>query len=143
MIPKIVVTVLALWFCVAGTAHAQSPQARDPVAEALVPPDVVMAHQQALGLSDAQRTAIQTYTQGAQQRFMQLQWKLAAASEKLIGLLKQNHVDQPKALAAFDAVLDLEREVKHTQITLMIQVKNELTTEQQGMARRFAAGGAK
>jgi hypothetical protein len=54
-----------------------------------------------------------------------LQWQLAAASEKLVGLLKQSQVDQGNALAALDAVLALEREVKHTQLTLMIQIKNE------------------
>ena len=143
MIQKIAVTALALWFCVAGAAQAQSAQGRDPVAEALIPPDVVMAHQQALGLSDAQRNAIQSYAQSAQQRFTHLQWQLAAATEKLVGLLKQSHIDQPKALSAMGAVLDVEREVKHTQLTLMIQVKNELTPEQQGMARRLVASGAK
>ncbi|MDP9104347.1 MAG: hypothetical protein M3N49_00195 [Candidatus Eremiobacteraeota bacterium] len=48
-----------------------------------------------------------------------------------------------EALSTFDAVLDLEREVKHTQLTLMIEVKNELALEQQTTARRFAAGAVR
>ena len=39
-----------------------------------------------------------------------------------------------------DAVLDLEREIKHAQLTLMIQVKNELTPEQLATARRIESG---
>jgi hypothetical protein len=68
---------------------------------------------------------------------------LAAASEKLVSILKQSRVDQGQALAALDAVLNLERDVKHTQLTLMIQIKNELTASQQERARSFAAGASK
>jgi len=140
MTPKIITTVLALWLCASVAAHAQATPGRDPMADALIPPDVVMAHQQALGLSEAQRNAIQADAQRAQQRFMSLQWRLAAATEKLVGQLNLSHVDQAKALSALDAVLNLEREIKHAQLTLMIQVKNELTPEQQAMAHRLAAG---
>lgn len=133
-----ILTVLALCFCTTIAAHSQVPPGRDPIGEALIPPDVVMGHQQALGLSDAQKNAIQIDMQNAQQRFTQLQWQLAGATEKLLKILKQNHVDQAKALSQLDTELNLEREIKHAQLTLMIQIKNELTSQQQAMARRFA-----
>jgi hypothetical protein len=38
-----------------------------------------------------------------------------------------------------DAVLDLERQVKHAQLTLMVQIKNELTPQQQATAHDLAA----
>ncbi len=135
------VTTLALWICVAGAAIAQSTPAPDPVAEALIPPDVIMAHQDALGLSDAQRRAIQEDVLSAQQRFTSSQFQLAAASEKLVSYLKQSRVDQPRALSALDDVLKLEREVKRAQLTLMIQIKNELTPDQQARARSFGPSG--
>lgn len=140
---KMTMTVLSLWLCLAGVADAEATAGRDPIADALISPDIVMSHQQALRLSDAQRSAIEADAQTAQQRFTRLQWQLAAASEKLVGLVKQSHVDQAKALSALDAELDLEREIKHTQLTLMIQVKNELTPEQQTMARQFAGARTK
>jgi len=140
MTPKIITTILALWLCSGVVAYAQATPGRDPLANALVSPDIVMAHQQALGLSEAQRNAIQADAQRAQQRFMSLQWRLAAATEKLLGQLNLSRVDQAKAMSALDAVLNLERQIKHAQLTLMIQVKNELTPEQQAMAHRFAAG---
>jgi Spy/CpxP family protein refolding chaperone len=69
---------------------------------------------------------------------------LNAATEKLAGTLRQSHVDSTKAQAELDAVLDLEREIKHAQLTLMIQIKNQLTAEQQATARKFAhEAGAK
>jgi len=137
-----IVAVLALSIAACPAAYAQTPSP-DPVAAALISPDVVMTHQDALGLSDAQRRAIQSDMQSAQQRFTQFQWQLAAATEKMVSLLKQGHVDQSKALAALDGVLKLEREVKRTQLTLMIEIKNELTADQQERARRLAGNGSK
>jgi Spy/CpxP family protein refolding chaperone len=132
-----------LWFCAGASASAQSAPGNDPVAAALIAPDVVMAHQDALALSDAQRKAIQADAQSAQVRFSSLQWQLSAATEKLVTHLNATHVDQDRALAALDAVLALERELKHTQLTLMIQIKNQLSAEQQARARAFATGAPK
>jgi len=106
----------------------------DIIGDALVSPDVVMTHQQELGLTDQQRSVIQTAVTDAQQHFMQVQWKLSAATEKLASLLNQPRVDQSKAMAQLDAELALEREAKRTQLQMMIQIKNELTPEQQAKA---------
>jgi Spy/CpxP family protein refolding chaperone len=135
--------LFALWLCAGAPAIGQEAPGNDPVAATLIPPEVVMAHQEALDLSDAQRRAIQSDAQTAQQRFSGLQWQLSAATEKLATLLSATHVDQDRALAALDAVLALEREVKHTQLTLMIQIKNALTADQQTRARAFAASAPK
>ena len=138
-----VLIICALCLCAEAPALGQAAPGSDPVAAALISPDVVMAHQEALALSDAQRKAIQSAAQSAQQRFSSLQWQLSAATEKLVALLNVTHVDQDRAIAALDSVLALERELKHTQLTLMIQIKNELTADQQTRARRFASNGAK
>jgi Spy/CpxP family protein refolding chaperone len=140
---KIVTTAFALILCATSTVVAQPPQSSDPIGDALIPPEIVMAHQDALSLTDAQKNAIQIDAQNAQAHFMTEQWKLAAATEKLAGLLQQTHVDQSKALAQLDTVLGLEREIKHTQLTLMIEVKNELTAEQQTLARQFKSSAPK
>ena len=141
--PRIIITTLALCLWTANAAFAQPTPGPDPIGAALIPPDVVMSHQQELGLSDAQRQAIQMDALSAQQRFMPAQWQLSAATERLAELLKQSHVDQAQALAQLDAILKLEREIKHAQLTLMIEIKNELTPQQQAMARQFAPAGAK
>jgi len=138
-----VLMLVALWRCFGAPALAQNTPESDPIAATLIPPDVVMAHQEALGLTDAQRKAIQSDAQSAQLRFTTVQWQLSAATERLAAVLSAAHVDQGRALAALDAVLVLERELKHTQLTLMIQIKNELSADQQGRARAFAASGSK
>lgn len=56
---KTILLAITLWACVSAFAYAQATPGRDPVAEALISPDIVMAHQEALGLSDAQRKTIQ------------------------------------------------------------------------------------
>jgi Spy/CpxP family protein refolding chaperone len=134
-----IVTVALLVAGLAGTAVAQTAPGHDPVAEALIPPEIVMQNQQALGLTDAQRAAIQTDLEQAQQHFTHLQFQLAAASEKLVDTLKANKIDRERALAALDAELALEREVKHTQLGMMIAVKNVLTPDQIALAHRLAA----
>jgi hypothetical protein len=138
-----VLMLCAVWLFAGAPALGQDAPGSDPIAAALIPPDVVMAHQEALALSDAQRKAIQTDVQGAQQRFTSLQWQLSAATEKLYNSLNATHVEQDRALAALDSVLTLERELKHTQLTLMIQIKNQLTADQQARARQFAGNGSK
>jgi TolA-binding protein len=121
----------------AGSAAAQSAPGRDPVAEALIPPEIVMQHQAALGLTDAQRTAIQSDVEAAQQRFTRLQFQLAGLNEKLVDSLRPDHVDRDRALGALDAELAVEREVKQTQLGLMISIKNVLTGDQIARARRL------
>ncbi|MBV8170320.1 MAG: hypothetical protein JO219_00120 [Candidatus Eremiobacteraeota bacterium] len=114
----------------ADPAPNAQPTANDPVGAALVPPDLVMGHQQELGLSENQKAAIQSAMQSAQAKFTSTQWQLSAAMETLVSILKQPHVDASKALAQLDKELALEREIKHTQLQLMIAIKNELTSEQ-------------
>jgi len=46
-------------------------------------------------------------------------------------LLDKPLVDQAAALAQIDKVLAVEREVKRAHIGLLIQIKNQLTAEQQ------------
>jgi Spy/CpxP family protein refolding chaperone len=134
MTRNIGIAVLTLFLATTIGAGAQTPSP-DPLRDVLIPPDVVMSHQQELGLSDAQRTEIQSDVLIAQGHFMRWQSRLTAATAKLVDILRQSKVDQAKALAQMDAVLNLEREVKHAQLTLMVEIKNELTPQQQATAR--------
>ena len=130
--------LLAFSLCAVPPALGQDAPGSDPIAAALISPDVVMRHQDALGLSDVQRKTIQSDALRAQEKFASLQWQLSAATEKLATLLDGTHVERDRAIAALDSVLNLERELKHTQLTLMIQIKNELTPDQQSRARQLA-----
>jgi Spy/CpxP family protein refolding chaperone len=112
-------------------ASSLGAQQADPLAELMFPPDLVMARQNAIGLSDAQKTYLRAEVLKAQTRFTELQWQLQDAMEGLTGLLKQPKADESQVAAQLDKVLASEREIKRAQISLLVRIKNDLTPEQQ------------
>jgi hypothetical protein len=103
----------------------------DPFARYLFPPELVMAHQQAINLTDRQRAAIQEAMKDAQGKFVDLQFRMSADGEKLQELVRGTSVDEARVLEQVDRVLALEREIKRAQLTLMMRIKNQLTEQQQ------------
>jgi Spy/CpxP family protein refolding chaperone len=95
------------------------------------PPELVMQHQSEIGLQDSQRAALTSAIQQAQTRFMDTQWKLSAEGEKMGRLLQGPQVDEAAVLDEVDRILNLEREIKKAQISLMVRIKNMLTPAQQ------------
>jgi Spy/CpxP family protein refolding chaperone len=128
--------LLALLLLAGMAAWAQQPPAQDPIAENLFPPDQVLANHKAIGLDDAQRNYVRAEVLKAQTRFTELQFQLQDAMESLVTLLKQDPVDEAQVMAQLDKVLNAEREVKRTQIALMVRIKNKLTIEQQSRLRQ-------
>lgn len=118
---------------------AQQPPGRDPIAENLFPPELVMSHQKAIGLDDTQKASIRGELLKAQTRFTELQWQLQDAMEALVSLLKQPAVDEPRILSQLDKVLNSERDIKRAQITLLVRIKNTLTPEQQARLQKLRA----
>jgi hypothetical protein len=139
MFPKRFVLALCVTFA-AALVFAQ-PAGRDPIAESLFPPELVMANQSAIGLDDPQKTYLRGEISKAQARFTDLQWQLQDAMETLVSLLKQSSVDESQTLAQLDKELALEREIKRTQIGLLVRIKNKLTRDQQEQLRKLRAGG--
>ena len=129
-----IVGILLLSF---GAATAQQPQP-DPFAGNLFPPELIMQHQQTLGLSEEQKSFLKAELRKTQTRLTELQWDLQEEFEKLAALIKQEQVDEAQTLTQLDKVLTLEREIKRTHIGLLIRVKNKLTPEQQGRLREIA-----
>ena len=99
-----------------------------------------MQHQQDIGLRTEQRTSITKAIQEFQNKVVDLQWRMQDQSQRLANLLDKPTVDQAAALAQVDEVLGVEREVKRAHISLLIQIKNTLSAEQQ--AKLAAARGA-
>jgi len=102
------------------------------------PPELVMRWQSEIALQDAQRTSLTSALQQAQAKFMDLQWKLSAEGEKMGRLLQGTRVDEAQVLEEVDRILALEREIKRTQISLMVRIKNTLTAEQQAKLSKLA-----
>jgi Spy/CpxP family protein refolding chaperone len=102
----------------------------DPMARYLVPPDLIMAHSHELNLLDRQRAAIKAEVQKAQSKFIDLQWDMKEETEKMIKLLQQTPADEARVLEQADKVMSMEREIKKTQLALLIRIRNVLTAEQ-------------
>ena len=95
-------------------------------------PELVMQHQEAIGLNVEQKDYFKAEIRQAQLKFTELQWKLQDEMEKLVSLVKQTRVDEQQALGQLEKVLAAEREIKKEQVTLLVRIKNKLTPEQQG-----------
>jgi TonB-dependent SusC/RagA subfamily outer membrane receptor len=114
-----------------SACKAPSMPGGDPLAKILYAPDLVMSHQEAIGLTDRQRSAILDAVKEMQSKtLVETQFKLSAAGEKLKNALTRASVDEAAVLQAIDEMLALEREVKRAQITLLVRIKNQLTPEQ-------------
>jgi len=115
-----------------GPQHPpQPPRPPDPIAQNLFPPELVMQNRQALGLSEEQKAAIKDELMKASARFNDLNWQMQDEMETMANLTKGTTVDEQRVLAQLDKILNVEREVKRTQISLSIRLKNKLTAEQQ------------
>ena len=120
---------------VAGALGAQPQPPQDPLRDTLFPPEAIMQHQQALGLSEEQKNNFKTEVRQAQLKFTELQWTLQDEVERMVALLKQSRVDETQASAQLDKVLGAEREVKRAQLLLLMRIKNNLTPAQQTQLR--------
>jgi len=115
------------------------PGGPDDFGRNFFPPELVMQHQGEIGLQDAQRAALTSAVQQAQGKFMDVQWKLSAEGEKMGKLLQPAQVDETQVLEEVDRILALEREMKRTQIGLMVRIKNTLTAAQQAKLTEIRA----
>ena len=117
------------------------PHPDDPLSRFLFPPELVMQQQQAIGLKPEQRTAITRGIKDFQGKILDLQWQMQEETERFGELLDKPVVDHAAALVQIDKVLAVEREVKRAHIGLLIQIKNQLTAEQQARLAQLRAGG--
>ena len=123
---SMVVAVL-LW----SGAVLAADKSLDPLAEGLFPPELLLFHGETVGLTDEQRAAIRSEVEKVHQRFTDLDQRLQREVEAMKELVRKQRVQEKAALEQLDKVLDAEREIKHTQLALMIALKNQLTQEQQ------------
>jgi Spy/CpxP family protein refolding chaperone len=114
-----------------GAPRAQQPD-QDPIGQSFFAPELVIQHQEAIGLSAEQKEYLKTEIRQAQLKFTELQWKLQDEMEKLVSLVRQPRVDEQQVLAQLERVLAAEREIKREQVTLLVRIKNKLTAEQHG-----------
>ena len=141
------VAVLALLLAAASGASAdvkaqQQPALQeDPLFETLFPPDLIMQHRRAIGLTDEQRDAISQMIQELQGRVVRLQWELLDEVQQLREVMGAPRVELDRALDQLNEVLDTEREIKQAHLEMLVRIKNLLTPEQQEALARLRESG--
>lgn len=103
----------------------------DPIADNLFPPDLVLQQQRAIALTTEQRDFIQSTTEKAQPRIQETEQRVREEVQKLASLIAKDRMDETAVLAQADSLTSAERELRRTQLRLMISIKNNLTPEQQ------------
>jgi Spy/CpxP family protein refolding chaperone len=136
---KIKIITIACILCLLGFApfgslYAQQP---DPLGESFFSPELIMQNQQAIGLTDEPKNYIMLQVQEAQEAFTKLNWSLQKEMETLVKLTSRNTAEENKVIEQLDKVLQLEEQVKKTQIRLMIRIKNKLTADQQAKLKQI------
>jgi Spy/CpxP family protein refolding chaperone len=124
----------------AGAPPAPSP-ADDPIAQNVFPPELIMKHGPEIGLDAQQRGAMKEAVQQAQSKLLDVQWEMQEESGKMVRLLQARPVDEKAVLAEVDRMLDLERQIKRAQLSLLVRLKNLLTPAQQARLAELRRAG--
>jgi len=116
---------------VTSIAMAQDQGAQKDVFKGkLFAPNIILEHQDELGLSKEQFTSIRAAVVEVQGNVAEHEWDLREAYLKVLSDLDDSPVDEDKVLANVQAALLAENEVKKLQVTMLIRLRNLLTDEQ-------------
>jgi Spy/CpxP family protein refolding chaperone len=122
------------------SAQEQPAVQQDPLFESLFPPELIMQHRRAIGLSDEQRDAISQLIQQLQGRVVRLQWELLDEMQQLTQTMGAARVELDRALDQLNAILDTEREIKQAHLEMLVRIKNLLSPDQQATLDRLRGG---
>ena len=132
----VLLTVLTL----SATANAQlannAADKRAALQMGLYPPDIIMRHQQRLGITDAQRSEMAGAVKTFQTDVAELQWQLQSEQQTLRQMLATTDIDSGAALAQVNSVLELENAFKRAHFKLLIAIKNALTEDQVAIIKK-------
>lgn len=113
-----------------GNALENATGNREAINMGLYPPDLLMRHQQRLGITKQQRKRIAAEVKKFQSDIADLQWTLQDEQQILRQALGSYPIPAQKTLRHAEKVLTLESQFKLAHFTLLIAIKNELTPEQ-------------
>ena len=124
-------------------AQQEQTVAEDPLFATLFPPELIMQHRRAIGLTDEQRDAISQLIGNLQGRVVRLQWDLLDEIQRLAEITTPTRVDLDRSLDQIGNVLDTESEIKQAHLEMLVRIKNLLSAEQQATLERLRAADAR
>lgn len=118
------------------TTTEAAPAANEgPIEARLYPPELAMENQAELGITEEQKAKLIAETERGNSEVLKLQWELEKEKEKLVKLLDADVADEAKVKEAAARVTDREGKVKMAYLTMLVRVKNILSTEQKQQLR--------
>ncbi len=105
----------------------------------LYPPEMVMRFQDDIGITSAQRKVILKELKRTQSEITDLKFSMHGEASKLGKLVSAAKVNEKKALAQSDRVIDIERKVKRLHLRLLLRIKNLLTSAQKAKLDKVKA----
>ena len=129
---RMIMPLAALCLVLSSTsamAQGQGPQ-KDVFKGKLFAPNIILEHQDELGLSKEQFTAIRAAVVAVQSNVAEHEWDLREAYQQVLADLDESPVDEDKILEGVNLALLAENEVKKRQVALLIKLRNLLTDEQ-------------
>lgn len=103
---------------------------RQVLAMGLYPPDVIMRHQQTLGITDEQRSAMLELVKAFQTEVAELQWNLRNEQQQVREAFQQNTIESAAVMPQVERMVQMESDFKLAHFQLLIAIKNELTDAQ-------------
>ena len=129
MKPLIILFAAAALAAIPLTAQENNPV--DPLSDKLFPPELILHSYAEINLTDDQRESIVSAMRQSEQPFIRRHNQLEEEKKRLAKLLSAEKVDTAEALEAMDKMLEVEGEIKRTQLSLLLKLKNLLTASQQ------------
>ena len=127
---RMIMPLAALCLVLSSTgAMAQGPQ-KDVFKGKLFAPNIILEHQDELGLSKEQFTAIRAAVVEVQSNVAEHEWDLREAYQNVMSDLDDSPINEDKVLENVQAALLAENEVKKLQVAMLIKLRNLLTDEQ-------------
>lgn len=103
---------IALFLMATQFVFAQQNSPEKALEEHLFSPELVMANQKAIGLTEDQGEQIMTEAKEAQSDFMDLQWAMSKKSDEFIANMSESAVNEDLTLQKLSEMLELESKIK-------------------------------
>ncbi len=127
---KKLIALIIISALLSGGAFAQGDRRGDVFKGKLFPPNIILEHQDELGLSKEQFTAIRAAVVAVQANIAEHEWDVREAYQRIMAGLDETPIDEKRVLRDVEAALLAENEVKKKQVAMLIRLKNTLTDGQ-------------
>ena len=127
---KYIMPLAGICLLLMASVAAPQDQGQDPFKGKLIPPKVILEHQDELNLTKDQFTAIRAAVVEVQSSVAEHEWDLREAYQRVLAELDESPIDEGQVMANVEKALLAENEVKKLQVAMLIKLRNLLTDEQ-------------